>query len=111
MTQLAKYLMIAAAAALLLFCAIDAAASSSRRAAEAEQAALDLACEEAREKILAVERAQLVEECVANRFPRSDRAGCGRFYADHGNATAGGRAPLHMDLPECVAAHNNRQGR
>ena len=52
-----------------------------------------------------------IEECVANRFPRNDRAGCERFYADHGNATAGGRAPLHMDLPECVAAHEHRQGR
>ena len=111
MTQLAKHLMIAAVAVLPLVCAIDAAASSSRRTAEAEQAALDQACADAREKILAVERAQLVEECVANRFPRSDRAGCERFYADHGNATAGGRAPLHMDLPECVAAHENRQGR
>ena len=96
-------------ATLLFICAMDAAASSSRRAAEAEQAALDQACEAAREEILAVERAQLVEECVTDKFPRSDRAGCERFYADHGNAT-GGRAPLYMDLPECVTAHDNRQG-
>ena len=78
--------------------------------AEAEQARLDQACADAREKLLSVERAQLVEECVAKKFPRDDRAGCERFYADHG-AAAGGRAPLHMDLPECVAAHENRQGR
>ncbi len=110
MTQLSKNLTVAAVAGLLLACTFDAAASSARRAAEAEQARLDQACAEAREEILSVERAQLVEECVSNEFPRSDRTGCERFYADHGNATAGGRAPLHMDLPECVAAHQNRQG-
>jgi hypothetical protein len=111
MTSLPKTLVIAGISVLVLTSAIDASASSSRRAAEAEQARLDQACEDAREKILSVERAQLVEECMADKFPRDDRAGCERFYADHGNATAGGRAPLHMDLPECVAAHENRQGR
>jgi hypothetical protein len=111
MTKLANKLIVAVTAALLFLGAIDVTASSSRRAAEAEQAALDQACEEAREKILTVERAQLIDECVANKFPRSDRSGCERFYADHGNATAGGRAPLYMDLPECVVAHDNRQGR
>jgi hypothetical protein len=110
MSQLAKRLGIACAAALLLASAVDSDAASSRRQAEAEQARLDQACEDAREKILSVERAQYVEECVANKFPREDRAGCERFYADHG-AAAGGRAPLYMDLPECVAAHENRQGR
>ena len=111
MTSLLKTLAITSISLLVRMSALDASASSSRRAAEAEQARLDQACEDAREKILSVERAQLVEECVANEFPRNDRAGCERFYADHGNATAGGRAPLHMDLPECVAAHENRQGR
>ena len=109
MTHLVKSLTGTVVAVLLLAWAIEATASSARRAAEAEQARLDQACEDAREKVLSVERAELVEECVANKFPRSDRAGCERFYADHGNATAGGRAPLHMDLPECVAAHENRQ--
>jgi hypothetical protein len=110
MTQLLKTLAIACISVLVLISVMDASASSSRRAAEAEQAQLDKACEDAREKILSVERAQYVEECVAKKFPRDDRAGCERFYADHG-AAAGGRAPLHMDLPECVAAHENRQGR
>ena len=108
-----QFLKLAAMSTLLsglLVCAVDVDAASSRRAAEAEQAQLDQACEDAREKKLAPERAALIEECVANRFPRPDRAGCERFYADHGNATAGGRAPLYMDLPECVAAHENRQG-
>ena len=111
MVQLLKTLGIACITGLVLVSAVDVNASSARREAEAEQVRLDQACEDAREKILAVERAELVEECVANRFPRTDRAGCERFYADHGNATAGGRAPLHMDLPECVAAHEHRQGR
>ena len=110
MSQLAKLLGTACTTTLLLMGAVDAEASSSRRQAEAEQARLDQACEDARQKILSVERAQLVEECVAKKFPRNDRAGCERFYADHG-AAAGGRAPLYMNLPECVAAHDNRQGR
>ena len=109
--ELAKTLGLFCMVLAMTMTAVQADAASSRRQAEAEQARLDQACEDAREKILSVERAQLVEECVANRFPRSDRAGCERFYADHGNATAGGRAPLHMDLPECVAAHEFRQSR
>lgn len=110
MSQLPRAFAIALVSGLFLVSVVDVNASSARVEAEEEQAQLDQACAEAREKVLAVERAQLVEECVANRFPRSDRAGCERFYADHGNAT-GGRAPLYMDLPECVAAHDNRQGR
>lgn len=90
--------------------AMTADASSSRKKVEAEQATLDQACADAREAILSVDRRALVEECVRNRFPRSDRAGCERFYADHG-AAAGSRAPLYMDLPECVTAHEFRQNR
>ena len=110
MVQLPNSLLATCVAAFVLLTAIDAVAASARREAEAEQARLDQACAEAREKILSVERAQLVEECVADKFPREDRAGCERFYADHG-AAAGGRAPLYMDLPECVAAHEYRQSR
>ncbi len=110
MVQLPNSLLVTCVAALVLMTAIDAVAASARREAEAEQARLDQACAEAREKILSVERAQLVEECVADKFPREDRAGCERFYADHG-AAAGGRAPLYMDLPECVTAHEYRQSR
>lgn len=111
MSPLLKLSGMALTAAVVLIVAVDATASAARRAAEAEQAALDQACADAREQVLSVERAALVDECVERKFPRDDRAGCERFYADHGNATAGGRAPLHMDLPECVAAHENRQGR
>ena len=97
-------------AAALLLSAGAYAASSTQRTEDAEQARLDQACEDAREAILGPERDALVEECVANKFPRSDRAGCERFYADHGGA-AGTRAPLYTDLPECVAANDFRQNR
>ena len=95
----------------LVLSAAEADAASSRRQLDAQQVELDARCEAAREQILGPERAALVEECVRDKFPRDDRAGCERFYADHGNATAGGRAPLHMDLPECVEAHDFRQNR
>lgn len=101
---------VLAVAGLVLMLAIPAAAASSHDEADAEQAALDLACADAREEILSVERNQLVAECVNEKFPRDDRTGCERFYADHG-ARAGGRAPLYMDLPECVTAHEFRQNR
>ena len=97
----------------LLFCAASGSsaavhAASATAQVGAQQADLDAQCQAARQKVLNVERASYVEECVRNRHPQADRAGCERFYADHGNA-AGGRAPLHMDLPECVAAHDFRQ--
>jgi len=87
----------------------DAHAASSRRERDARQAELDAQCQTAREKILSVERAGFIEDCVQSR-PRPDRAGCERFYADHGTHT-GGRAPLHMNLPECVVAHEFRENR
>jgi len=85
-------------------------ATSSRRELDAQQVQLDEQCQVARESLLSVERAQYIEECVKRKHPRPDRAGCERFYADHG-AAAGSRAPLHMDLPECVEAHEFRQNR
>ncbi len=76
-------------------------------AREAEQARLDAACEAAREKKLAPERARYIEECVKEK-QRPDRAACERFYADYGNQS-GNRAPLYMDLPECVEAFEHRR--
>jgi hypothetical protein len=81
----------------------------SRKQLDAQQIALDEQCQIAREKILSVERAQYVEECVQDRSRRS-REECERFYADHGDATYT-RGPLHYDLPECVEAHEFRQNR
>jgi hypothetical protein len=81
----------------------------SRKQLDAQQRALDEQCQIAREKILSVERAQHVEECVQG-LSRRTREECERFYADHGEATYA-RGPLHFDLPECVEAHKFRQNR
>jgi hypothetical protein len=74
-----------------------------------KQARLDAECEAAREVKLAPERARLVEECVEKK-QRPDRAACERFYADYGNQS-GNRAPLYMDLPECVSAFEHRRSK
>ena len=76
----------------------------SREQLDAQQIALDEQCQIAREKILSVERAQLVEECVQGLSGRT-REECERFYADHGDATDT-RPQLYLDLPECVEAYN-----
>ena len=81
----------------------------SREQLDAQQIALDEQCEIAREKILGVERAQYVEECVQDRS-RRNREECERFYATHGDATST-RGPLHLDLPECVEAYKFRRNR
>lgn len=72
------------------------------------QEALDAACEAARQVKIEKDKVFLVEECVEKKLQR-DRASCERFYADHG-AQSGRRAPLYYDLPECVAAFENREG-
>ena len=68
-------------------------------------AELDARCEAARQAKLAPERAQYIEECVGEG---KDRDYCTRFYADHG-AQTGNRAPLYLDLPECVEAFEYRR--
>jgi len=73
---------------------------------DAKQAALDAACEEARQKKLVIERARHVEDCVETKM-LEDREACERFYADYGESSAG-RAPLFYDLPECEEAHEYR---
>ena len=87
---------------LALLVVAPAAADSSR------QTELDAACEQARERKLAPERAKFIELCVQKK-EREDRAACERFYADYG-AQSGNRAPLYYDLPECVTAFENRRG-
>jgi len=74
---------------------------------EEAQARLDAECEAAREAKLAPERKRLVEECVEKK-QRPDRAACERFAADYGNQS-GNRAPLYLDLPECVKAFEHRR--
>lgn len=77
---------------------------------EEAQARLDKACQDAREAKLAPERERYIQECV-DKKERPDRASCERFYADYGNQS-GNRAPLYMDLPECVKAfeHSRSKG-
>lgn len=95
-------------AAVCLAALLVAGAALADKAFEEEQARLDAACEAAREAKLAPERARLVEECVEQE-QRPDRAACERFYADYGNQS-GNRAPLYLDLPECVEAFEHRRG-
>jgi len=83
----------------LTITSVDVVADRKR---DQEQARLDAACEQVREKQLAPMRAQFVEECVQNK-EQADRKACETFYADFG-AQSGRRAPLFYDLPECVEA-------
>lgn len=62
---------------------------------------LNAACEAARERKLAPLRAQFIQECISQQ--RKDPDYCQRFYADYGRRS-GKRAPLFLDLPECVEA-------
>ena len=82
-------------------------ALASRSDRESKQAQLDAACESARERKLAPERAKYIEECVRDNF-KDSRAACERFYRDYGNQTAD-RLALYYDLPECVQAFEFRQ--
>jgi len=99
--QFAKYVLCG----VLLQSGTVIAADDEDRAAQ--QAKLDQACQSAREKKLAPERERYIQECVA-RKERPDEASCERFYADYGNQS-GNRAPLYMDLPECVKAFDFQQ--
>ena len=87
---------------ILLFLIITSVDAVADRKRDQEQARLDAACEQVREKQLAPMRAQFVEECVQKK-EQSDRRACETFYADFG-AQSGRRAPLFYDLPECVEA-------
>ena len=78
------------------------AASTKAKVTVGRIAELEAECQQAREARLTPERAALIEECAAKKH--NDRAYCERFYVTHGDATAA-RAPLYVDLPECVEAH------
>ena len=83
------------------------AAYADGAAREAEQRALDEACETARaEKLVAVRR-QLIAECVAQGD--KTEAQCAEEYRHYGERS-GRRPPLFYDLPACVAATEFRQG-
>ena len=101
---MAKKLRAKSLLAIVLASSVAAVANADR--AE-QQARLDAACEQARERRLAPERERFVEECVAKK-QKPDRASCERFYSDYG-ARSGNRAPLYNDLPECVEAFEFRK--
>ena len=94
MTPLLKTLAIAGISVLVLISVIDASASSSRRAAEAEQARLDQACEDAREKILSVEPSSL-----RSAWQTSSRATTGPAVSAFTRTTA---TPRLVAEPRCT---------
>ena len=94
-----KLVLVSVIAIVLVFSGTSMGSDSDR---QAKQEQLDAQCEAARERKLAPERAQFIEECV-EKNQRSDRAACERFYSDYG-AQSGNRAPLYYDLPECIEA-------
>ncbi len=73
---------------------------------------LDVMCEEEREKRLAPEREQLIQNCVNNKG--RSQGYCKRYHSDYGAAqriigTDQVRPALYLDLPECVAAWEARR--
>ena len=79
----------------------------AKESREQKQAALDAACEAAREKKIAPIRNKYIDECIAKKEQPS-REACEQFYADYGGRM-GGRAPLFYDLPECIKAFDYQQ--
>jgi len=72
---------------------------------------LDVMCEEEREKRLAPEREQLIQNCVNKG---RSQGYCERYHSDYGAAqriigTNQVRPALYLDLPECVAAWEARR--
>jgi len=73
---------------------------------------LDDLCEKEREKRLAPERDQLIQNCVTNQ--RKSQEYCERYYRDYGagqriDGTDRMLPALYMDLPVCVAAWEARK--
>jgi hypothetical protein len=69
------------------------------------QAELDAACETARQAALAPSRSEIYQECI-EKFKKSAVV-CEEEAAGY-NGNRVGRSPLFYDLPECVAAFENR---
>ena len=72
-----------------------------------DQAALDAACEQAREVKLAHLREQMTADCIAEG--KLDKQQCEAEFADH-SGRAGNRQLPFYDLPECEKAFQNRKG-
>jgi len=72
-----------------------------------DQAALDAACEQAREAQLAPLREQMTADCIAEG--KMDQKQCEAEYANHSGRTGNRQLPFY-DLPECEKAFQNRKG-
>jgi hypothetical protein len=73
---------------------------------------LEVICEKEREKRLAPEREQLIQNCITEK--RRSQGYCERYHSDYGAAqqiigTDQVRPALYLDLPECVAAWEARR--
>ena len=68
--------------------------------------ALEQRCQKAREAKIAPLRKAAIERCVNARRSSRSPAACERIYADFGQGggtvDGGFRAPMFIDLPECV---------
>lgn len=72
----------------------------------ADQAELDAACEQAREKKLVPLRKQKIADCVAEG--KMDRKQCEAEYANYDGRVGNRQLPFY-DLPECEEAFQNRR--
>jgi hypothetical protein len=90
-------------AALLIGAALHTAAGD----AQSRQDQLDAKCEAARQRVIAPQRAKVIDECVRDKM-KETRGDCERFYRDYGERS-GRRPALYYDLSECVAAYEYRE--
>ena len=95
-------------AILFVFMAVFGAGLATASEGQDNQAALDAACEAARQAALAPKRAEIYQECI-EKF-RKSAAVCEEEAAGY-NGNRVGRTPLFYDLPECEAAFENRNSK
>ena len=75
-------------------------------AVEQDQAAMDAACQSARQEQLAPLREQSLQQCLTQG--EKDKATCEAEAANYGERV-GIRQAMFYDLPECEAAFNNKR--
>jgi len=85
---------------------LSALCIASGTAVAEDQAAMDAACEEARQANLAPLREQKLAECVAQGD--KDQATCEAELANYGERV-GNRRAMFYELPECEAAFANKR--
>ncbi len=75
-------------------------------AGQQDQAAMDAACQSARQEQLAPLREQSLQQCLTQG--EKDQATCEADAANYGERV-GIRQAMFYDLPECEAAFNNKR--